>query len=106
MSVVTMSSHHHLFRRRARSPKFVETVEPHPTHSTTTVLAKISPNPSITPFTNGKNMLIDSEETSAQKRVLTGNEPSNTARVAEAAGAERAAGVVVVVVVVVGAAGA
>jgi hypothetical protein len=50
-----------------------------------TVFAKISPNPSITPFTNGKSMLMDNEETKDQKRVLTGSVPSNTARVIEAA---------------------
>ena len=93
-----MSSHRPLFCERTPSPKFVATVGPHPSHPIITVFAKISPNPSITPFTNGKNMLIDSEETSAQKRVPTGSVSSNTARVAEAAGAEWAAGVVVVVV--------
>ena len=44
-------------------------------------VAKISPNPSITPFTNDKSMLIDSEETKDQKRVVTGSVSSNTARV-------------------------
>jgi hypothetical protein len=50
-----------------------------------TVFAKISPNPSITPFTNGKKKLMDNEEHSAQKRVLGGSVWSNTARVIDAA---------------------
>jgi hypothetical protein len=69
-----------------------------------TVFAKISPNPSITPFTNGKSMLMDSEETKAQKRVLAGNVLSNTARVIEPAvgwSAAAAAGVVLLFLVVI-----
>jgi len=34
-----------------------------------TVFAKISPNPSMTPFMNGKNILMDNEEKRAQIRV-------------------------------------
>ena len=83
------------------SPKFVATVGPHPSHSTMTVFAKISPNPSITPFTNGKSMLMDNEETRDQKRVPTGSELSNTARVIEAAVAWLAAGVVLLFLVVI-----
>lgn len=95
-----MSSHRCLFREGVPSPKFVATVGPHPSHPTMTVFAKISPNPSITPFTNGKSMLMDTEETKDQKRVLAGSVLSNTARVIEAAVA-LAAGVVSFVVVVV-----
>lgn len=80
-----MSPHCYLFREGMPSPKFVATLGPQPSHSTMTVFAKISPNPSITPFTNGKSMLMDNEETKDQKRVLTGSVPSNTARVIEAA---------------------
>jgi hypothetical protein len=60
-----------------------------------TVFANISPNPSITPLTNGKNILIDNEEHRAQIRVLVGSVWSNTARVTDAVVAGRAAGVVV-----------
>ena len=81
------------------SPTFAATAGPHPSHPTMTVFAKISPNPSITPFTNGKNILMDSEEKRAQMRLLAGSVGSNTARVADAAVAGWAAGVVVVVVV-------
>ena len=64
-----------------------------------TVFAKISPKPSITPFTNGKNMLIDNEENKAQMRVLAGNVWSNIDRVTDAvvAGCAEAAAVVVAV---------
>ena len=97
-SLVAMASYHR--RERLPSPRFVATLGPHPSQSTMTVFAKISPNPSITPFTNGKNRLMDNEETSAQKRVRTGSAGSNTARVIDAAAVVgRAAGVVVVVVV-------
>jgi hypothetical protein len=50
-----------------------------------TVFAKISPKPSITPFTNGKNMLMDSEEKKAEMRVRAGRSWSNIARVTDAA---------------------
>ena len=60
-----------------------------------TVFAKISPNPSITPFTNGKNILMDNEENRAQMRARVGSVGSNTARVTDAVVAGRAAGVVV-----------
>jgi hypothetical protein len=66
-----------------------------------TVLAKISPKPSITPFTNGKNMLMDNEENKAQMRVLAGSVWSNIERVTDAVVAGRAAEAAVVVVVVV-----
>ena len=99
--LVIMSSHRCLFRVGMPSPKLVATVGPHPSHPTMTVFAKISPNPSITPFTNGKSMLMDKEETKDQKRVLTGSVWSNTARVIEPAVAQLAAEVVSLVVVVV-----
>lgn len=50
-----------------RIPKFVVS-DPgilHPNHPMTTVLAKISPKPNMTPFTNGRNMLIVSDDKSA-----------------------------------------
>ena len=55
----------------------------HPSHPTT-FLAKISPKPSMTPFTNGRNMLIVSEDTRAHARVRTERVPSKTASVVEA----------------------
>jgi len=61
-----------------------------------TVFAKISPNPSITPFTNGKNILMDNEENRAQMRVRGGSAGSNTARVAAAVAVAGRAAVVVV----------
>jgi len=65
-----------------------------------TVFAKISPNPSITPFTNGKKKLMDNEEHSAQKRVLAGSVWSNTARVIDAVALDGVAAVDVIVIVV------
>jgi hypothetical protein len=69
------------------------------------VFAKSSPKPSITPFTNGKNMLIDNEENKAQMRERVGSVWSNIARVTDAAvaGCEEAAVVAIVVVVARGA---
>jgi hypothetical protein len=63
-----------------------------------TVFAKISPKPSITPFTNGKNMLMDNEENKAQTRVRAGSSWSNIERVTDAAVGGRAAAAAVVVV--------
>jgi hypothetical protein len=60
-----------------------------------TVFAKISPNPSITPFTKGKNILMDSEENRAQMRARAGSEGSNTARVTDAVAVGGEVGVVV-----------
>jgi hypothetical protein len=65
-----------------------------------TVFAKISPKPSITPFTNGKNMLMDNEENKAQTRVRAGSVWSNIARVTDAVVAGRAEAPSAVVVVV------
>jgi hypothetical protein len=96
--------HHHLrcerFCELAPIPRFVATVGPHPNHPTMTVFAKISPKPSITPFTNGKNMLMDNEEKKAEMRVRAGSSWSNIARVTDAAvaGCAEAAAAVVVVV--------
>jgi len=104
--------HHHLrfewFCELAPSPTFVATVGPHPSHPTMTVFAKISPKPSITPFTNGKNMLMDNEENKAQIRVRGGSVWSNIERVTDAvvAGRVEAAPVVIVVVAIVVARGA
>jgi len=39
----------------------------------------------MTPFTNGKTRLMDSEESSAQKRERVDSVSSNTARVTDAA---------------------
>jgi hypothetical protein len=64
-----------------------------------TVFAKISPKPSITPFTNGKNMLMANEENNAQVRVRAGSSWSNMASVTDAAVAGRAEAAAVVVVV-------
>jgi len=88
-----------VLRERTPTPTLVATVGPHPNHPTMTVFAKISPNPSITPFTNGKNILMDNEENRAQMRVRAGSVWSNTARVTDAVFAGRSAGVVVVIVV-------
>ena len=66
-----------------------------------TVFAKISPKPSITPFTNGKNMLMDNEEKKAQMRVRAGRVWSNIASVTDAVVAERVEAAAAVVVVVV-----
>jgi len=97
--------YHHLRRERfcegVPSPTFVATVGPHPSHPTMKVFAKISPKPSITPFTNGKNMLMDNEENRAQMRVRVGSAWSNIARVTDAAVAGRAAGVAAAAAVVV-----
>jgi hypothetical protein len=48
----------------------------------TTSLAKISPNPSITPFTNGKSKLIASEANNALSRVQVDRDGSKIAKVA------------------------
>jgi hypothetical protein len=50
-------------------------------------LANISPNPSITPLTNGKSKLIARDESSAVTRVRVEREGSNIARVADSSGA-------------------
>jgi hypothetical protein len=57
-----------------------------------TVFAKISPKPSMTPFTNGKKRLMDSDESNAKKRERTGSVSSNTARVVDAAVTGRVVG--------------
>ena len=90
---LVMSSHYHLLHEGMPTPKLVTTVGPHPSHPMMTVFAKFSPNPSITPFTNSKSMLMDSDETKDQKHVLTGSVLSNTARAIEATIARLAVGV-------------
>jgi hypothetical protein len=55
----------------------------HPNHSKTTFFANISPNPSITPLTNGRSMFIASDENRAVTRVRVESDESNIARVAE-----------------------
>lgn len=106
--VVCLLYHHHLrferFCELVPSPTFVTTVGPHPSHPTMTVFAKISPKPSITPFTNGKNMLIDNEENKAQTRVRAGSVWSNIERVTDAVVGGRAEAAPVVIVIVVAAA--
>lgn len=101
--------YHHLrferFCELAPIPTFVATVGPHPSHPTITVFAKISPKPSITPFTKGKNMLMDNEEKIAQMRVRAGSVWSNMARVTDAAVAGRAEAAEVAIVVVAWGAG-
>lgn len=84
------------FREGTPSPTFAATLGPHPSHPTMTVFAKISPNPSITPLTNGKNILMDNEENRAQMRVRGGSAGSNTASVAAAVAVAGRAAVVVV----------
>jgi hypothetical protein len=48
-----------------------------------TFLAKISPNPSITPFTKGKAMLMARAEKRASTRVRVDSVESNMVRVAD-----------------------
>lgn len=55
----------------------------HPNHPITTFLAKISPKPSMTPFTNGRSILMASEEKNAVTRVRVDSVGSKIARVAE-----------------------
>lgn len=65
----------------ARTPTFVATGFGQPNQGPTTFRAKISPNPSMTPFTNGKNMLIAMDDTSATTLVRVDTFESNTVRV-------------------------
>ncbi|KAM5538521.1 hypothetical protein V8D89_007854 [Ganoderma adspersum] len=53
-----------------------------PSHVTMTFFAKISPNPSMTPFTNGSSTLIATLESSASARVFGLSVASNTESVA------------------------
>jgi len=57
-------------------------VEPQPSHPSIRFLAKISPKPSITPFTKGKKRLIASEDANAISLVRVERDESNTERVA------------------------
>ena len=72
-----------------RMPMFV-TSEPgifHPNHPMTTVLAKISPKPNMTPFTNGRSMFIASDDRKAETRVRAGRVESKIVSVADWGGA-------------------
>lgn len=57
-----------------------------PNHAVTTCRAKISPNPSITPFTKGRKRFMASEDASASNRVRVDKEESNMDRVTETEG--------------------
>jgi hypothetical protein len=54
-----------------------------PNHPKTISLAKISPKPNITPFTNGRRRLMANAEHRAFRRVFVDREESNTERVAD-----------------------
>jgi len=71
----------------ALTPTDVATGFGHPNQGPITFLANISPKPSITPFTNGKNILIARDENSAITRVRVESEESNTESVSEGGGA-------------------
>ena len=71
-------------RELVRSPTFVVAAFFHPNHPTATFLAKISPNPSITPFTKGRSRFTASDETNANRRVRVDNDESKIDRVTEA----------------------
>jgi hypothetical protein len=53
----------------------------HPSQAITTFLAKISPNPSITPFTKGNSRFTAREEKKAVNRVRLESDESNIAEV-------------------------
>ena len=53
----------------------------HPAQFITTFLAKISPNPSITPFTKGSNRFTAREEKKAVNRVRLESDESKIAEV-------------------------
>lgn len=59
------------------------TLVPQPNHLRTTFLAKISPNPNMTPFTNGKSKLIARAEANDLTRVEVERVLSKTESVAE-----------------------
>jgi len=59
-----------------------------PKYSNTMFLANISPNPSMTPLTNGKSKLIAKDDSNAVTRVRVERERSNIARVADSRGAD------------------
>jgi len=58
----------------------------HPSHPTTTFLAKISPKPSMTPLTNGMRQLMAKADSSAPTLVRVGMLESNIAIVADGGG--------------------
>lgn len=70
LSIACRSASVTTFGRRVRGP-FGLTIF-HPNQGAMTFLAKISPKPSMTPFTNGRNMLMARDERRANARVLTG----------------------------------
>jgi hypothetical protein len=55
----------------------------HPSRPITIFLAKISPNPSITPFTKGNKRLTAREEKKAIKRVRLESDESKMAEVSD-----------------------
>jgi hypothetical protein len=71
--------------RRTPMPTFVATVPPtlQPNQPRITFLANISPNPNMTPFTNGSNKFMPRDEKNADKRARVGSDWSNMARVAD-----------------------
>jgi len=73
-------------RLRSRIPT-VATTDPglrcHPSQSIRTFLAKISPNPSITPFTKGSSKLTAREEKKAVNRVRLESDASKIAKVSD-----------------------
>lgn len=66
----------------ATDPGLEDLHDAHPSCSKIIFLANISPKPSITPFTNGKSMLIASEDKSAFMRVFVDRDESKMAMVA------------------------
>lgn len=80
------------YRARALRPEVprpsLVSVDPgtfQPNHTITTFLAKISPNPSITPLINGRNKFIATEDAIAIRRVRVERVASNADKVAKGA---------------------
>jgi len=69
-----------------RSPTFAVEAFFHPNQPTATFLAKISPNPSITPFIKGRSRFTASDEANAKIRVRVDNDESKTDRVTDTGG--------------------
>lgn len=55
----------------------------HPKYPTTMFFAKISPNPNITPFTNGNKRLMARDDANASMRARLESELLNIARVTD-----------------------
>ncbi|ELU37331.1 hypothetical protein AG1IA_08640 [Rhizoctonia solani AG-1 IA] len=70
----------------ALMPTDVATGFGHPNQGPITFRAKISPKPSMTPFTKGRNILIARDENRAMTRVRVGSDESKTERVSEGGG--------------------